>query len=76
MALTNSVAFSPDVPDVVVDSDVTSNVVADGAVGASEAAIVEGTIVDIVETAFAKVDAMSVCFNWIKLSNCFSISLS
>ena len=64
-----------DVP-IVVDSTVTGNVVAGGAVGANEAASVEGTVVDTVGMKFVEVVAMSVCFNWIKLSNYFSVSLT
>lgn len=75
MALTNFVAFSPDASDDVVDSAIIGNDVAGGVVGASEATSVERTIVDIVGMTFAEVDAMLVCFNWIKLSNSFSVSL-
>ena len=62
MALTNLSASSPSAPAAYVDSAVTGNDVAGGAVGASEAASVEGTVVDIVGMTFAEVDAMSVCF--------------
>lgn len=76
MALTNSSISSLDVPVVVVDCVVTSNAVAGGAIGASEATSMEGTVVDIVGMTFVEVVEMSICFNWIKLSNSFSISLS
>ena len=46
------------------------------AVGASEAASVEGTVVDTVRMTFVEVDVMSVCFNCITLSNYFFVSLS
>jgi len=62
MALTNSTAFSPDAP-VVVDYAVTGNVVASGAVGASEAASVEGAVVDTVGMTSLEVVAKSLCFN-------------
>ena len=62
MALTNLSTSSLGVL-VIVDSIVNGNDVAGGAVGASEAASVEGTAVDIVGMTFAEVDAMPVCFN-------------
>ena len=60
MALINLSASSPDVPTADVDSVVTRNVVAGGVVGASEAASVEGTIVDTFGMTFADVVAITL----------------
>jgi len=62
MALTNSATFSP-YAHVVGDSTVTGNVVAGGAVGASEAFSVEGTAVDTIGMKSLEVVAKSLCFN-------------
>lgn len=75
MALTNYASFSPNAL-AIVDFVVTGNVVASGVIGASEAASVEGTTVDIVGMTFVEVVALLVCFNWINLSNSFFVSLS
>jgi len=56
MALFNLSTSSLDVP-IVVDSAVTGNDVAGAAVGASEAASVEGTAIDTIGMMFAEVDA-------------------
>lgn len=63
MAFTNSSAFSPCVPVATVDSAVTDNVVAGGAVGANDAASVEGTAIDIVGMTVLEVVAKSLCFD-------------
>jgi len=63
MALTNFVSFSTDVLAADVDFVVTGNVVAGGAVGASEDANVEGIAVDTIGMTFVEVVAMSFCFN-------------
>jgi len=76
MALTNFTAFFPDAPTAIVDSTVTSNIVVGGAIGASEASSVEGTAVDTVGMKSLEVVAKSLCFNLIKASNSFSVSLN
>jgi len=62
MAFTNSVVFSFDLP-AVVDSVVTSSVVVGEAVGAKEAANVEGTTVITVDIKVAGVVANSLCLD-------------
>jgi len=59
MALTSYAAFSLDVPAVVVGSFVTGNDVAGGAMGAIDAASVEGTDVDTVGMTSLEFVAMS-----------------
>jgi len=76
IALTNFVASSPTLPADDVDSVETYCVVGIGAVGGNEAANVEGTTVETVGMTFTEVVAISVCFNWIKLSNSFFVSLN
>jgi len=63
MALTNFPASSPDAPVAYVDPIETSCVVGMGAVGASEAASVEGTIVETIGMTFANVVEISIFFN-------------
>ena len=62
MAFTNSVVFSVEVP-AVVDSVVTGSTVAGGAVGAKEAANVEGAAVVTVGMEAVEVVAISLCLD-------------
>lgn len=63
MDFTSSTVFSIDVPDAVVDSVVIGSVVIGGAVGANDAASVEGTVVDTVGMTVLQVVAKSLLFN-------------
>lgn len=60
MAFTISATFSVDVTTAVVDLVVIGSVVASGAVGANDAAIVEGTVVDTVGMTVIEVVAKSL----------------
>jgi len=63
VALINSVAFYPCAPVVVVDSTIIGNIVAGGAMGASDATSVEGTVVDTVGITSLEVVSKSLCFD-------------
>lgn len=66
IALTNFTTSS-DVPIIDVDCVEIYSTVAIGAVGASEAANVEGTVVETVGMTFTEVVAISLFFDWIKV---------
>lgn len=76
MALTSFAAFSPDAPTTDVDYVVAGKAVASGAVGAKDAANVDGTDVDTVGITCVEEVATYASFNWIKSSKSFSVSFS
>lgn len=82
ITLTNLVASSPgraaDVVEHVADVDVVAvgSAIASGAVGANEAAKVDGTIVVTVGMTVARAVSRLAYFSCIKLSNSFSISFN
>ena len=76
MDLTKSVAFSPDALASDVGYVETSYDVGMGAIGANEVSNVQVTVVETVGMTSVDVVAISLCFNWIKVPNYFSVSLN
>ena len=76
IALTNLSNSSPDLPVAYVDSVETGCVVAIGVVGSNEDANVEGIVMVTVGMTLIELVPILFCFNWIRLSNSFSVSLN
>jgi len=76
IAFTNFDASSPYIPVADVDFVETCCAMDIRVVGANEAKDIEGIAVDTVGMTFTDVVRRSLCFNWTKLSNSFSVSFN